>query len=225
MPHWRQRHAKSRSAERRTVGDRSRPASNRPQLSASENGNTSETSSMKSTERVPDHQSSSKAWTGTAVTNRIKVSLTFPRQRPRLDVSGSDAPSPEGPVSTAGVAFNPPAGAENVGGSDADDELEKSDKLDKVDSPDEDGEADASDNPSATFWGVRYVSKKYLVEQGFMGVGIYSAMYRRKTTDALYFLSNLGERIWLTDENGDGVLAQDQDMDQTTKSSSDEADP
>lgn len=147
------------------------------------------------------------------------------RQRPRLDVSDSDAPSTEGPVSTARVAVNPPVDAENVGGSDADDELEEPDELDDVNSSDESGEEDASDNPGAPFWGVRYVSKKYLSEQGFLGVGQYSRVYRRKTTDALYFLSNLGEKIWLIDENGDGILAQDQDIDQTIKSSSDEADP
>lgn len=140
-------------------------------------------------------------------------------------MSDSDALAPEGPVSTAGVAANPPVGAENVGGSDADDELEESDESDEVNSSDEDGEADVSDNPSANFPAVRWISKKYLTEQRFWGMGIYCAMYQSKATDALYFLSNLGEKIWLTDENGDAVLAQDQNMDRTTKPSSDEADP
>ncbi|KAK7725919.1 hypothetical protein SLS63_007911 [Diaporthe eres] len=152
-------------------------------------------------------------------------SLDLPRQSPRLDVSDSDALSPDGPVSTAGVAINPPVGAADAGGADEDDEPEESDESDDANTLDEDNEADGPDNPSANFQGIRWISKKDLNKQRLRGVGVYSRMYQSRRTDALYFVSNLGEKIWLIDENGDGVLGQDQNMDQTTKSSSEEADP
>lgn len=168
-------------------------------------------------------------------------SLDLPTQSPRPDVSDSDTPSPDGPVSTARVATNLPDGAADVGETDADDEAEESDESDEANSSDEGsgadadesdeasssdegGEADASDNPSAPFQGIRWISKKDYNEQRRRGVGVYSRMYRSKGTDALYFLDNLGE-IWLVDENGDSVLGQDQNIDQTTRSSAEEADP
>lgn len=136
----------------------------------------------------------------------------FPQQSPWLDVSDEDALLPEDPVSTAGEAIHHAIDPEDVGESDADDELEGPDESDTHDSSDEDNKADASDNPNANHPGTRYISKKDLNERGLLGVGMYSDVYRNEANDALYFLSNLGEKIWLIDENGDSVLAQDQNL-------------
>lgn len=131
-----------------------------------------------------------------------------------LEVSDSDALLPEGPGSTAGVATHQAIDPEDedAGESDADDEREGSDGSGKHESSDEENTAGASDNPSANLPRTRYISMKALNEQGLIGVGIYSDVYRSEATDALYFLSDLGEKIWLTDENGDCVLAQDQNL-------------
>lgn len=139
--------------------------------------------------------------------------LNHPQQSPRLDASESGALPPDGPVSTPDTAFNHAMDPNNVGGSDADDELKGPDESGEDDSSDEDNKSDASGDPSANLPRTRYISMKTLDEQRLRGVGIYSAVYRNEATDALYFLSNLGEKIWLTDENGDCVLAQDQNLD------------
>lgn len=139
--------------------------------------------------------------------------LNHPQHSPRPDVSDPDVLPPGDPVSTQDETFHRALDPEIVGGSDADDEMKGSDESGEDDSSDEDNKADASGNPSAHLPRTRYISMKTLNEQGLMGVGIYSAMYRNEATDALYFLNNLGEKIWLTHENGDCVLAQHQNLD------------
>lgn len=131
-----------------------------------------------------------------------------------LDVSDSDALFPEGPGSAAGVAAHQAIDPEDedAGISDADDEREGSDGSDKHEISDEENTAGASENPSANLPRTRSISMKALNEQGLIGVGTYSDVYRSEATDALYFLSDLGEKIWLTDENGDCVLAQGQNL-------------
>lgn len=129
------------------------------------------------------------------------------------DVSTPEVLPPDCPVSTQDETFRHARDPEIVGGSDADDEMKDSDESDEDDSSDEDSEADTSGDPSANLPRTRYISMKTLNEQGLVGVGIYSAMYRNEATDALYFLNNLGEKIWLTHENGDCVLAQHQNLD------------
>lgn len=131
---------------------------------------------------------------------------------PRPDVSTPDVLPPDGPVPAQDETFHHAMDPEIVGGSDADDEMKGSDESGEDDSSDDDNKADASGDPSANLPRTRYISRKTLNEQGLMGRGIYSALYRHEATDALYFLNHLGEKIWLTDENGDCVLAQDQNL-------------
>lgn len=124
------------------------------------------------------------------------------RHSPQPHKNGSDAPS------SRQMASVPPTensfqstGPRNDHGSDADDELDESDESGEVNSSDEDDRAELVS-----------VSKKVLDEHGLWGVGIYSTLYRSEATDALYFLGYLDKKIWLTDENGDCVLAQDQNL-------------
>lgn len=144
---------------------------------------------------------------------RDQAWLDHPQLSPRLDVSESDALPSNGPVSTPETAFHHAMDPENAGGSDADDELKESDESSEDASSDEDNKSDASGDPSANPPRTRHISMKTLDEQGLTGVREYSAVYRHEATDALYFLSDLGEKIWLTHENGDCVLAQDQNLD------------
>lgn len=150
--------------------------------------------------------------------------LDLPQQNPRPDASNSVAGSPEGPGSTAGEAIHQEIGPGNDSGLDADNEFDtKSCGSDGIKSSD-DNEAVAPDNPSTTVPQTRYISRKDLDEQGLWGVGIYNNVYRNEATDALYFLNDLSEEVWLIDENGDTVFAQDQTLGQTAESSP-EADP
>lgn len=130
----------------------------------------------------------------------------------RPDANTPEVLPPDGPLSTQDQTLHHAMDSEIVGGSDADDELKGSDESDEEDSSDEDNKADASGDLSANLPPTRYISRKTLNEQGLMGRGIYSALYRHEATDALYFLNHLGEKIWLTHENGDCILAQDQDL-------------
>lgn len=165
-----------------------------------------------------------------------------PQQGPQLDGSDSDAlpptvpriPAshvdnglqPNGRVPTAALAVNHTIDSENFGASDADDELDSSDESGDIKSSDEDDKADASENPSANFPGTRWISKRDLDEQGLWNQGIYIDLFQSKATDALYFLDQSGEKIWLTDDNGECVFAQDQNLDRTiTRSSPGEAIP
>lgn len=163
------------------------------------------------------------------------------QQSPQLDGSDSDAVTPRVPripashvenglqpngrVPTAALAVNHTIGPENSGASDADDELDSSDESGDIKSSDEGDQADASENPSTTLPGTRWISKKDLVEQGLWGEGIYIELFQSEATGALYFLDQSDEKIWLTDEDGDCVIAQDQNLDQTTQSSLEEAVP
>lgn len=129
------------------------------------------------------------------------------RQSPQTQKNGSDA------LSSGQMTSVPPiensfqsTGPRNDHGSDADDELDESDESGEVNSSDEDDRA-----------GVGYISKKELDEGRLWGKGIFLTLYKSEATDALYFLGYLGEKIWLTDENGDCVLGQDQNLDQTTQ--------
>lgn len=81
-------------------------------------------------------------------------------------------------------------------------------------------EGDASGDPSATFSSIRWISREDLGEPGRLAQGI--TLYRSEVTDAIYFLNDLDEKVWLVDENGDCVIAQDQNPDWTTKSSKEE---
>ncbi|KAL1866461.1 hypothetical protein Daus18300_006696 [Diaporthe australafricana] len=107
-------------------------------------------------------------------------------------------------VPTSDTAVKPTIHPE-VHESDADDEYEP------VESDGEDEyEPDGQDELDSSGSGTRWVSQKYLNETGLCGWGMYVKVYRDQTTDALYFLDNVCEHVWLTDENGDCVLAQEQ---------------
>ncbi|KAJ0123285.1 hypothetical protein J7T55_011750 [Diaporthe amygdali] len=117
-------------------------------------------------------------------------------------------------VSLPGVTVGAMVYPEEVGGSDAGDERDlgepdESDQLDSLNEHDRLYPSEASDGPLPE---IRWVSQKYLHEQGLMGRGIYDRVYRSSVTDALYFLNHMGEKIWLTDAKGDCVLAQGQDL-------------
>lgn len=133
--------------------------------------------------------------------------VNVPQQPPRPDVSDSDGGRTTASctedglqvtssVLTSDTAVKPTSHPE-VPESDADDEYE----------PDE---SDGEDELDSSGSGTRWVSKKYLKDNGLFGWGIYVNVYLSQTTGALYFRNNLDEQIWLTDANGDCVLAQEQ---------------
>lgn len=138
---------------------------------------------------------------------RDQCARDLPRQSLQPHKNGSDA------LSSGQMTSVPPiensfqfTGPRNDHGSDADDELDESDESGEVSSSDEDDRA-----------GVEYISKKELDEGGLWGKGIFCKLYKCDATDALYFLNDLDHKIWLTDGNGDCVLAQNQNLDQTTQ--------
>lgn len=108
----------------------------------------------------------------------------------RVSDSGSLSPGPDQPVSPV----------EN-GPRDAGPE--------EVDNLDEDDEANAPENPSSTLPRTRWIAQKDLGELIHQG----TKFYKSEVTDAIYHLDHRGEKVWVVDENGDCVIAQDQSLD------------
>lgn len=124
-----------------------------------------------------------------------------PQQSSPPDVRDSDSLSP-------GTPTQPASRVEN--GLQSSDSLPLSGtEVDHTTGVGEEG--DAPGEPSATFSSIRWISREDLGEPGRLAQGI--TLYRSEVTDAIYYLNNLGEKVWLVDENGDCVIAQDQNSD------------
>lgn len=124
-----------------------------------------------------------------------------PQQSSPPHVSDSDSLSPGGPTQPASRVENGLQSTDSfpLAGTEPDHTTGIGD------------EADASDDPSATFLSIRWITQEDLRERGIFAQGI--TLYRSEVTDAIYYLNHLDEKVWLVDENGDCVIAQDQNLD------------
>lgn len=74
---------------------------------------------------------------------------------------------------------------------------------------DEHVEARPTENSDATLPGTRWITQQDL--EGLIARGI--DLLKSEVTDAVYYLNHLGEKVWVVDQNGDCVIAQDQNLD------------